>query len=342
MTASEAATRQRLVAGRYRLHTPLGRGGMGVVWAAEDELLQRPVAVKEVRFPPTVDDEERDLLRERTLREARTAARLDHPCAVRVFDVCDDNEQPFIVMERLVGRTLSDIVKNDGPVSPARAAEIGMCLVDALSAAHAAGIVHRDVKPGNVVVGEDGRVTLTDFGIASTAGDPSITSTGLLLGSPAYIAPERARGGRPEPASDYWSLGATLYTAVEGHPPFDKPEAVATLAAVVTEPHEPCRRATGLLCDAIHGLLDKDPEARPSRDELRAMFETVIADPDAQVAAPVSVSAAETDTGGHTVALTPTDARPPITRRQRVLALAALSTVVFVVTGVISAMLASH
>src|SRR3954471_8351584 len=130
MSASEAATEQRLVAGRYRLHTPLGRGGMGVVWAAEDELLQRPVAIKEVRFPSTVDDEERELLRERTMREARTATRLDHPCAVRVFDVCEDDGQPFIVMERLVGRTLSDIVKNDGPVSPARAAEIGVCLLD--------------------------------------------------------------------------------------------------------------------------------------------------------------------------------------------------------------------
>src|SRR3954462_2345833 len=131
MSATEPATGQRLVAGRYRLQTPLGRGGMGVVWAAEDELLQRPVAIKEVRFPPTVDDEERELLRERTMREARTAARLDHPCAVRGFEVCEDDGQPFIVMERLVGRTLSDIVKNDGPVSPARAAEIGVCLLDA-------------------------------------------------------------------------------------------------------------------------------------------------------------------------------------------------------------------
>ena len=342
MTTSEAATQQRLVAGRYRLHTPLGRGGMGVVWAAEDELLQRPVAVKEVRFPPTVDDEERELLRERTLREARTAARLDHPCAVRVFDVCDDDEQPFIVMERLVGRTLSDIVKHDGPVTPARAAEIGLCLLDALSAAHAAGIVHRDVKPGNVVAGEDGRVTLTDFGIASTAGDPSITSTGLLLGSPAYIAPERARGGRPEPASDLWSLGATLYTAVEGRPPFDKPEAVATLAAVVTEPHEPCRRASGLLCDAIHGLLDKDPEARPNVDELRSALQTVAADPDAQVAAPASATPVSPHTGGHTVALSPTVVRPPVTARQHVRAMAALSAVVFVVTAFISAMLTSR
>src|SRR3954454_4801826 len=207
MSASEAADGQRLVAGRYRLQTPLGRGGMGVVWAAEDELLQRPVAIQEGRFPPTIDDDERALLRERTLREARTAARLDHPCAVRVFDVCEDDEQPFIVMERLSGRTLSELVKTQGPLSPARAAEVGLCLLDALVAAHAASIVHRDVKPGNVVVGDDGRVTLTDFGIASTAGDPSITSTGLLLGSPAYIAPERARGGSPEPAADLWSLG---------------------------------------------------------------------------------------------------------------------------------------
>jgi eukaryotic-like serine/threonine-protein kinase len=342
MTASEAAMQQRLVADRYRLHTPLGRGGMGVVWAGEDELLQRPVAVKEVRFPPTVDDEERQLLRERTMREARTAARLDHPCAVRVFDVCEDNEQPFIIMERLVGRTLSDVVKKDGPVSTAQAAEIGLCLLDALVAAHAAGIVHRDVKPGNVIVGDDGRVTLTDFGIASTAGDASITSTGLLLGSPAYIAPERARGGSPQPRSDYWSLGATLYTAVEGRPPFDKPEAVATLAAVVTEPHAPCRRAVGLLSRAIDGLLDKDPEARPGVEELRTMLQTTAADPDAQVTAPAPIAADQPRTGGHTVALAPTGDRPRPTARQRALALVALSAVVFVVTAFISAMLTSR
>ena len=342
MTASEAATQHRLVAGRYRLHTPLGRGGMGVVWAAEDELLQRPVAIKEVRFPPTIDDEERALLRERTMREARTAARLDTPCAVRVFDVCEDDEQPFIVMERLVGRTLSDLVKREGPVAPARAAEMGLCLVDALTAAHEAGIVHRDVKPGNVVVGDDGRVTLTDFGIASTAGDPSITSTGLLLGSPAYIAPERARGGRPEPSSDYWSLGATLYTAVEGRPPFDKPEAVATLAAVVTEPHTPCHRATGLLREVIDGLLDKDPDARLGPAELRGMLQTVAADPDAQVAAPPVLTSAEPHTGGHTVALAPTVDRPAPTARQRVAALAALSVAVFLITAFLSAMLTSR
>src|SRR4051812_44647312 len=229
------------------------------------------------------------MLRERTMREARTAARLDHPCAVRVFDVCEDDQQPFIVMERLAGRTLSELVKTQGPLSPARAAEVGLCLLDALVAAHAAGIVHRDVKPGNVIVGDDGRVTLTDFGIASTAGDPSITSTGLLLGSPAYIAPERARGGLPEPPSDLWSLGATLYTAVEGHPPFDKPEAVATLAAVVTERHTPCSRAGGGLAHTIDLLLDKDPTARPSAAEIRHLLRAVVVDPDAQVASDAPV-----------------------------------------------------
>src|SRR3954471_24409340 len=320
MTASASAAGQRLVAGRYRLHTPLGRGGMGVVWAAEDELLQRPVAVKEVWFPSAIDDDEREALRERTMREARTAARLDHPCAVRVFDVCEDDQQPFIVMERLAGRTLSDRIKKSGPVAPARAAEIGLCLLDALEAAHAAGIVHRDVKPGNVIVGDDGRVTLTDFGIASTAGDPSITSTGLLLGSPAYIAPERARGRRPEPGSDLWSLGATLYTAVEGRPPFDKPEAVATLAAVVTEPHTPCSRAGERLARTIDQLLDKDPAGRPQPEDIRHLLEAVVADPDAQVASDLPVRTGGMRTGGHTMALTPMQDAPPVTRRQRVIA----------------------
>src|SRR3954453_4597640 len=147
MSATEPATGQRLVAGRYRLQTPLGRGGMGVVWAAEDELLQRPVAIKEVRFAPTIDDVEREMLRERTMREARTAARLDHPCAVRVFYVCDDGLHPFIVMERLPGRTLSDRIKKSGPVTRARAAEIGLCLLDALEAAHAPGTRPPDRKP---------------------------------------------------------------------------------------------------------------------------------------------------------------------------------------------------
>ena len=358
MTSSEAAPQTeaaadhgalpdagaRLVAGRYRLEKRIGHGGMGVVWAARDELLARPVAVKEVRLPSSVDPEERAQLRERTLREARTAARLDHPCAVRMFDVCEEDEQAFLVMELVEGRSLSDVIRDDGPLPPARAAEIGVCLLDALTAAHAAGIVHRDVKPGNVLIRPDGRVSLTDFGIASTAGDPSITSTGLLLGSPAYIAPERARGGVPEPPSDLWSLGATLFTAVEGRPPFDHDDPFATLTAVVTDEHEPCDRAGPALGAILDRLLDKDPQRRPDPETLRGMLQTVAVDPSAQIAPPPSTAAAiEPHTGGHTVILEPTqsasDGPPPVTR---VLAYLLLCAVMFAVAfGVVAAIRAA-
>jgi serine/threonine protein kinase len=302
MTQMEAAQTERLVAGRYRLGERIGRGGMGVVWAARDELLGRPVAVKEVRLPASIDPDERGQLRARTLREARTAARLDHPSAVRMFDVCEDDEQAFLVMELIEGRTLSALVDDDGPLPPARAAEIGICLLDALTAAHEAGIIHRDVKPGNVIVRPDGRVTLTDFGIASTAGDPSITSTGLLLGSPAYIAPERARGGRPEPPSDLWSLGATLFTAVEGRPPFDRDDPLATLTAVVTDQHERCALAGPGLGPVLDRLLDKDPRNRPDPAALRSMLQSVAADPHAQLEpASRSIAAAHPRDGGQTV-----------------------------------------
>jgi eukaryotic-like serine/threonine-protein kinase len=305
--AREATEQARLIAGRYRLGERLGRGGMGVVWAARDELLARPVAVKEVRLPASIDPEERDLLRERTLREARTAARLDHPCAVRMFDVCEEDEQAYLVMELIDGRTLSEVIRDEGPMAPARAAEIGVCLLDALTAAHAAGIVHRDVKPGNVLVRPDGRVTLTDFGIASTAEDPSITSTGLLLGSPAYIAPERARGGLPEPPSDMWSLGATLYTAVEGRPPFDHRDPVATLTAVVTDDPQPCRLAGPGLGPLLLRLLDKEPARRPDPDTIRRVLRSVAVDPAAAVVlAPAGdVALVNPHTGGQTVAVRP-------------------------------------
>ena len=354
MTTSEAAPEKvaaqhrdgepdgdaRLVAGRYRLRERLGHGGMGIVWAAHDELLARPVAVKEVRLPLSVDPEERAQLRERTLREARTAARLDHPCAVRMFDVCEEDEQAFLVMELVEGRSLSDVIRDDGPVPAARAAEIGICLLDALTAAHAAGIVHRDVKPGNVLVRPDGRVTLTDFGIASTAGDPSITSTGLLLGSPAYIAPERARGGTPEPPSDLWSLGATLFTAVEGRPPFDHDDPLATLTAVVTDEHDPFDRAGPALAAILDRLLDKDPQRRPEPAALRPMLQAVAADPSAQIALPATgASTGEPHTGGHTVVLEPTDsAGDGPSALGRTLAYLVLCVVMFAVAfGVVAA-----
>jgi eukaryotic-like serine/threonine-protein kinase len=272
-----AAEEPRLLAGRYRLGKALGSGGMGTVWQSEDILLGREVAVKELRLPHALPPEERRILRERTFREARTAARLDHPSAVTVYDVVDVDDRPWLVMEFVEGRSLADAVRDDGPLSPAQTAELGLAVLGALEAAHRVGVLHRDVKPGNVLLRDDGRVVLTDFGIATTTGDSSITSTGLLLGSPAYIAPERARGITPGPASDLWSLGATLYTAVEGRPPFEGPEPVVTLTRVVSEPPEP-PQAAGPLTETLLGLLEKDPDARWDAATTRAALRRVAGD----------------------------------------------------------------
>ena len=265
---------RRLVAGRYRLHSPVGAGAMGTVWRAEDEVLGREVAVKEMIFPYGLSDTEREVLRERTRREARAAARLDHPSAVTVYDVVEEDGCPYLVMELVEARTLSEVVRSDGPLSPQRTAQVGLALLGALETAHRQGIVHRDVKPGNVLLGPEddgrpGRVVLTDFGIASSVGDSSITSTGLLLGSPAYIAPERARGLPPGPPSDLWSLGATLFTAVEGRPPYDGGDPLLTVTAVVTGEHEPFV-AAGPLAPVLESLLERDPDRRLSAAEARA------------------------------------------------------------------------
>ena len=262
---------QRLVAGRYRLLSPLGSGGMGTVWRALDVLLGREVAVKEVTFPHGLSDEDREVLRERTRREARAAARLDHPSAVTVYDVVEEGGSPYLVMELVEARTLSQVVRADGPLSPQRTAQVGLALLGALESAHAQGIVHRDVKPGNVLLTTGDRVVLTDFGIASSPGDSSITSTGLLLGSPSYIAPERARGHAPGPASDLWSLGATLFTAVEGRPPYDEGAPLLTVTAVVTGEHEPFL-AAGPLVPVLEGLLERDPQARLTVAQARALM----------------------------------------------------------------------
>jgi serine/threonine protein kinase len=258
----------RVIGGRYRLREQLGHGGMGVVWLAKDELLDRTVALKEVVASHGASED----VRERMLREARAAARLDHPGAVRIYDVVDEDDHstpPWIVMEVLTGRTLKDAVNADGPLSPRRVAEIGVALVDAIAAAHRAGILHRDVKPGNVQLCEDGRVVLTDFGIASIAGDSSITRTGDIVGSPAYMSPERARGEQLGPKSDLFALGATMYAAVEGVPPFERETPLATLTAVVNDEPRPSHNA-GALAPVIHGLLIKDPEQRLGVDDARA------------------------------------------------------------------------
>ncbi|MFG2099122.1 protein kinase [Micromonospora echinaurantiaca] len=251
----------QLVADRYRLISPLGQGGMGRVWKARDEVLHRDVAIKELVPPPSLTSDERREMRERSLREARAIARLNHINVVRIFDVLRTDGDPWIVMEYVPSKSLQDTLAEDGPVPPARAVEIGLGVLGALKAAHKAGVMHRDVKPGNVLLGNDGRVVLTDFGLATIPGDPNVTRTGMVLGSPAYIAPERARDGTAGPEADLWSLGATLYAAVEGKSPYARPSAIATLAALATEPLPPPKNA-GPLKPVLNGLLRKDPNDR--------------------------------------------------------------------------------
>ncbi|WNI17332.1 serine/threonine-protein kinase [Actinacidiphila sp. ITFR-21] len=277
----------RLLADRYRLGTVLGKGGMGTVWRAVDETLGRSVAVKELRFPGDVDDDEKRRLVTRTLREAKATARIRNTGAITVFDVVKEDDRPWIVMELVEGRSLSDAIREDGPLTPKRAAEVGLVLLDVLRAAHREGILHRDVKPSNVLLADDGRVVLGDFGIAQIDGDPSVTSTGMLVGAPSYISPERARGQKPGPPADLWSLGALLYASVEGHPPYDKGSAIATLTAVMTEPVGPMRNA-GPLAEVIKGLLVKDPERRLTEPGARALLAAVAEAPDRPVAPPAA------------------------------------------------------
>ncbi|WP_018543965.1 serine/threonine-protein kinase [Streptomyces sp. LaPpAH-108] len=291
--SSRQETRQgknerRLLAGRYRLGDVLGRGGMGTVWRAEDETLGRTVAVKELRFPSNIDEDEKRRLITRTLREAKAIARIRNNSAVTVFDVVDEDDRPWIVMELVEGKSLAEVIREDGLLEPRRAAEVGLAVLDVLRSAHREGILHRDVKPSNVLIADDGRVVLTDFGIAQVEGDPSITSTGMLVGAPSYISPERARGHKPGPAADLWSLGGLLYAAVEGTPPYDKGSAIATLTAVMTEPLDEPKNA-GPLRDVIYGLLTKDPAQRLDDAGARALLNDVIRAPEPQVLEPTRV-----------------------------------------------------
>ncbi|MFD0316804.1 serine/threonine-protein kinase [Streptomyces flavalbus] len=290
---SRQETRQdnhdRLLAGRYRLGRVLGRGGMGTVWRAEDETLGRTVAVKELRFPSNIDEEEKRRLITRTLREAKAIARIRNNSAVTVFDVVQEDDRPWIVMELVEGKSLAEVIREDGLLEPRRAAEVGLAVLDVLRSAHREGILHRDVKPSNVLIADDGRVVLTDFGIAQVEGDPSITSTGMLVGAPSYISPERARGHKPGPAADLWSLGGLLYAAVEGTPPYDKGSAIATLTAVMTEPLEEPKHA-GPLRDVIYGLLNKDPAERLDDAGARRMLNAVIHAPAPAAAEPVDAT----------------------------------------------------
>ncbi|MEU0435304.1 serine/threonine-protein kinase [Streptomyces sp. NPDC006290] len=283
--ASRQDKSERLLAGRYRLGDVLGRGGMGTVWRAEDETLGRTVAVKELRFPSAIDEDEKRRLITRTLREAKAIARIRNNGAVTVFDVVDEDNRPWIVMELIEGKSLAEAIREDGLLTPKRAAEVGLAILDVLRSAHREGILHRDVKPSNVLMSDDGRVVLTDFGIAQVEGDPSITSTGMLVGAPSYISPERARGHKPGPAADLWSLGGLLYASVEGVPPYDRGSAIATLTAVMTEPVEQPKNA-GPLENVIYGLLAKDPEQRLDDAGARAMLNEVLHAPEPEQSVP--------------------------------------------------------
>ncbi|MGW7818885.1 serine/threonine-protein kinase [Streptomyces puniciscabiei] len=260
-----------LIAGRYRLADSIGSGGMGRVWRAHDEVLHRTVAVKELTAALYVSDGDRAVLLARTRAEARAAARINHSAVVTVHDVLEHDGRPWIVMELVEGNSLADAVKERGRVEPTEAARIGLWVLRALRAAHSAGVLHRDVKPGNVLLGRDGRVLLTDFGIAQIEGDSTITRTGEVVGSVDYLAPERVRGHDPGPASDLWALGATLYTAVEGRSPFRRTSPLGTMQAVVEEEADEPRHA-GALGPVIAALLRKEPERRPSAEEAEQML----------------------------------------------------------------------
>ncbi|MFF7728405.1 serine/threonine-protein kinase [Streptomyces sp. NPDC008001] len=306
----------RLVAGRYRLVDRIGRGGMGTVWRAQDELLDRQVALKQLHVSPYLDDDELATLYERTRREARSAARITHPNVVVVHDVVDDHGLPCIVMEYVPSRTLGDVLKH-GTVTPEEAARIGRGMIAALRAAHAAGVLHRDVKPGNVLLGDDGRVVLTDFGIAQSTGTSTLTKTGEMVGSIDYIAPERVKGAKPGPASDLWALGATLYQALEGRPPFRKDTAVETAYAIAMDPLEPPRNA-GELTRLIETLLAKDPAVRPPAELAEQILREPAAEPDtahipaveSRPAAPAATPWAD-ETGRATTAAAPASPSRP-------------------------------
>ncbi|MEE1831203.1 serine/threonine-protein kinase [Streptomyces sp. SP17KL33] len=287
----------RLVAGRYRLTEQIGRGGMGTVWRAGDEVLDRQVAVKRLHVQPHLSPDDLVTLYERTRREARSAARIAHPNVIVVHDVVDDHldagaggpmdggrggapsgsgdGRPCIVMEYVPAPTLADLLTDGRTVPPEEAARIGLGMVAALRAAHAAGVLHRDVKPGNVLLGAEGRIVLTDFGIAMTADASTLTKTGEMVGSIHYMAPERIRGQKPGPASDLWALGATLYQAVEGRPPFRRLTAMEAAYAIAVDPLEPLKRG-GALEPLIEALLAKDPTDRPTTEQTERALRAVI------------------------------------------------------------------
>ncbi|MYT22550.1 protein kinase, partial [Streptomyces sp. SID7760] len=295
MTAGEANGGElvgRVLGGRYRVTAMIGRGGMGVVARAVDELLGREVAVKVMRAYTDASGPELADLRARMQREAQAAARIRHAGVVTVHDVTEEAGLPVIVMELVDGPSLDEVLERRGPLEPHEAAAIGAKLMDALDAAHRAGVLHRDVKPANVLLEPDGRVVLTDFGIAAVqdAADEDmakLTRSGSIVGSLDYLPPERAQGREPGPASDIWSLGMTLYAAVEGVYPFRRTSAWSTLSAIVTEPLPEPRRA-GALTPVLRALMAKEPQSRPSAGRAREMLRAVAEGGDPHAAGPAT------------------------------------------------------
>ncbi|MFI5893979.1 serine/threonine-protein kinase [Actinoplanes sp. NPDC051513] len=304
---------------RYRLGRTIGAGGMGRVWQARDEILDRDVALKEILLPPELVDADREALRRHTLREGRAAARLSHPGVAQVYDAFESDGRAWIVMEYVPSRSLQEVLDAEGPLPPRRVAEIGLAVLEALTTAHAAGVRHRDVKPANVLLATDGRVVLTDFGVAAVDGESLVTSSGLVMGSPQYMAPERVRDGDSSPAGDLWSLGATLYAAVEGHPPYAGHSVMETITAVVAGEPAPARLAAELR-PVLEGLLRKSPEDRIDADEAESLLRAALESPPST--APPST--ARPSTGR------PSTAQPPPTALRRHAPSALIAAVVVV------------
>jgi hypothetical protein len=261
----------RVVAGRYTILNELGRGGMGIVWLAEDTMIGRHVAIKELHLPDGVPLSERQVFEERVLREARTAGRLNDPAVVTVYDVVQESGATYIVMELIQAPTLTDMVRERGPLPAEQVAKLADQLISALDSAHQAGIVHRDVKPSNIMLAANGRAKLTDFGIAQSLDDPRLTNSGILIGSPSYMAPERIRGEEASASSDLWALGAVLFFAMEGYSPYDRPTTAATMHAILNEiPY--LTRGQGALASVITGLMVNTPQARLTSGQVRGLL----------------------------------------------------------------------
>ena len=294
-----------LIAGRYRLISKVGSGAMGVVWQARDERLGRTVAVKQLRAPIGMSSTQIDQAQQRARREARIAARLQHPNAVAVYDVAEHDGRPCLVMEYVPSRSLSEVLADGGALPAAEVAAIGVQLASALIAAHEAGIVHRDIKPGNILMTETGSVKLTDFGISRATGDVTLTGTGEMLGTPAFTSPEVAQGRTAGASSDVFSLGATLYAALEGTPPFGTgPNAMALLLRIVNNEIRPPEH-NGVLMETLLWMLRHEPMDRPSLALVRRELESTTAETISVVAVPEDEDGAETAESPAPVAVEP-------------------------------------